>query len=335
MSQPYFSIGVTTFNRLELLVETLSSILAQTFPDFEILVGNDNTARTLTKEMLGLDDPRIRILNHPVNLGEIGNMNELLAQARGRYFTWLADDDLFAPNFLQAVHNAHHRFDPVPCVFSSYRSGESAVVSAPTLVEDQTECLSGGEFVGRYLRRELLAIGCYAVFDIARLRAFGGMERLGQGFSPYSDNLLVIRSGSFDCVCYINAPLLFFRTHPGSVSYSSTDVNAYITAQEDLCRLSVDVFRLPGLSGDFQRNLYELLSHWCMTFTFHALMRDGGDARGMLWKYLGVLIRHSRELTAAWRAKLALDGLRLLLLHWLLAARRGLRKILPVRRALQ
>ena len=40
---PFFSIGVTTYNRRELLKCTLDSIIKQKFSDFEVIVGNDYT----------------------------------------------------------------------------------------------------------------------------------------------------------------------------------------------------------------------------------------------------------------------------------------------------
>src|SRR5713226_4574644 len=120
MAAPLFSFGVTTYDRVDLLAETLSSILRQTFCDFEIIVGNDNPNRTLSAASLGIHDSRIRFVNHSRNLGELGNMNSLLGLARGRYFTWIADDDLYAPNFLHAVHAALNKFEFPPCVYTSY-----------------------------------------------------------------------------------------------------------------------------------------------------------------------------------------------------------------------
>src|SRR6266576_6222332 len=108
---PLFSIGVTTYNRVELLVETLNSITAQTFGDFEVIVANDNPNRTVTAESLGVSDPRIRFVNNPKNLGELDNMNSLLALSRGRYFTWIADDDLYASDFLERANDALQKFD--------------------------------------------------------------------------------------------------------------------------------------------------------------------------------------------------------------------------------
>lgn len=323
--QPYFSIGVTTFNRRELLIETLSSILAQSFADFEVIVGNDNTGQLLTREMLGIDDPRVRILNHAVNLGEIGNMNELLAQSRGRYFSWLADDDLYTPDFLQAVRDAHQRFGAVPCIFTGYAMGATSTLER-TAYDQRMEQMPGREFLRKYLDREIQALGCYGVFETRCLRDLGGMERLGLGFSPYSDNLLAIKAGALAHVCYIDAPLIFFRTHSESISYSSPDVTAYFTAQEDLCERALKVFRLPQLRDDLQHCLYQLLSHWCMTFMFHVIRRPQDAPPGRtLGAYMKFLLRTSRELDLRPRARLTFMALEFLLRHWLFVLRRRYR----------
>lgn len=319
--RPYFSIGVTTFKRRELLVETLSSILAQAFVDFEVIVGNDNTAEKLTQEMLGIDDGRVRILNHAENLGEIGNMNELLAQSHGHYFTWLADDDLYTPDFLQAVRDAHEQYGPVNCVFTNYESG-TACKRGKIAYADSIERIPGRDFLHIYLDRKIRAIGCYGVFEVEYLRAIGGMERLGSGFSPYSDNLLAIRAGALENLCYIDAPLIFFRTHPGSISFSSPDLDAYLTAQEDLCARALEVFKRPQLQKDIQRNLYQLLSYWCVTFMFHVLRRPEEHRSGYLWDYMKFLRRYSGAI-GAYRIRLAATTLRLLVSHWLFCLTRG------------
>ncbi|MBI3096102.1 MAG: glycosyltransferase family 2 protein [Rhodocyclales bacterium] len=315
---PYFSIGVTTFKRRELLTETLSSILAQTFTDFEVIVGNDNTAESLTQEILGIDDPRVRIVNHAVNLGEIANMNELLAQSRGRYFTWLADDDLYAPDFLQAVWDAHRDCGQVSAVFTGYASGEH-YDGRRVEYEGTFRQYRGRDFLGDYLARRIKVIGCYGIFEIQSLRSIGGMQQLGQGFSPYSDNLLAIGAGSLKCLCYIDAPLIFFRTHPQSISYSSPDLDAYLSAQDDLCARALEIFKIPQLQPDMQLNLYELLSHWCLTFAFSVLGRSRNRRSGYILDYLRFLGRYSVRLGGIHRIRLAALALHLSLRHWIIA----------------
>ena len=117
---PFFSIGVTTYNRGILLKECLASILDQTFTKFEVIVGNDYTSDKLSLDEFNLDDQRFKIVNHDENLGELNNMNWLLHAANGRYFTWLADDDAYYPNFLEYIHRTLITHEKLDCGFSNY-----------------------------------------------------------------------------------------------------------------------------------------------------------------------------------------------------------------------
>lgn len=307
---PFFSIGVTTYKRTELLKETLSSILRQTFTDYEVIVGNDYTQEAISGNRLGLADRRIRFVNHGQNLGEMRNMNFLLEVSRGRYFTWLADDDMYAPDFLLTVYATLVRFGYPPCVFSSYMMGATYSADRENGLVGEQRLLTGRQFLQQYLVRSLKTQGCYGVFEIQYLRRIGGMEQLGNGFSPYSDVLLAIRSGLLQKVVYIDAPLIFFRTHEESISHTSPDLDAYCSAHEDLCRKCVTIFGSEGLRDDFCSNLY-LLLRWCIG-DLAAVVRRSGSINGrqliaylifangymrflrgsiLYWKAVGLLIK--------------------------------------------
>ncbi|MGZ3687852.1 MAG: glycosyltransferase family 2 protein [Bdellovibrionota bacterium] len=290
------SIGVTTYRRPELLQECLRSILEQQFGDFEVLIGNDDVSGPLSLEQLGIRDPRVRLINRPKNLGELGNMNALLSEGRGENFTWLADDDLFCPGFLGGVSQALKSHPGLKCVFSSYASGEKYGEVAAEPIQASAEILKGREFLRRYLRLELKALGCYGVWDTEYLRSIGGMEKLGSGFSPYSDSLLVIRAGALPEVGYLAAPLIFFRTHPQSISNSSADIEAYMSAQRDFCERCLEVFRIPELNEDFDANLYQLLSHWCIEHFYSVLGRSRSLHLEVWGKYLRFVAGYARLL---------------------------------------
>ncbi len=301
---PFFSIGVTTYNRRELLKQALAAITEQTFSDFEVLVGNDYPQEHLSAKLVGIEDSRIRFVNHPRNLGETNNMNSLLGMARGRYFTWLADDDLYASDFLEAVHTALIRFDFPLCAFTSCLMGATYSVEKGDSPLGAPRLLTGRQFLREYLARSLQPIGCYGVFDIHYLRRIGGMEQLGNGYSPYSEVLLAIRCGLLEKVVYIDAPLVFFRTHEGSLSWTSPDVRVYRSSQEDLCRQSVMIFRSEGLREDFPWNLF-LLLRWCIRDFAYIVGRAGfisaREASGYLF-FLGRYIRLLSGSTLFWRA---------------------------------
>lgn len=289
--EPLFSIGVTTYRRTELLRETLGSIAEQPFEDLEVIVGNDYPREPLSRQALSISDPRIRIVNHPRTLGEIGNMQALLAEARGRYFTWLADDDLYAPNFLEAVLATLTRFDFPPCVYTSYASGDKPPPPRTVSYAGRDRSMSGSEFRRAYLERDLKLHGCYGVFDTEALRELGGMEKLGSGFSPYSDVLLGIRAGSLDRVVFVDAPLIFYRTHADSISLTSPDVEAYASAQRDLCAKSFTSLRREGSPYDSRVDMY-LLLRWCVGDFASVIRRAGAVSWRQVARYLGFLIRN-------------------------------------------
>lgn len=253
-----------------MLRECLSSILSQSFSDYEVIVGNDYVKEVLSSEAIGITDLRLRFVNHPACLGEIANMNALLDLSRGRYFTWLADDDMYAPEFLEAVHKARQLHPATKCVFTSYVHGLT-YDGKRVDYEGKAEHFTGREFLRKYLSRELKTQGCYGVYTREHILQIGGMQKLGNGFSPYSDVLLAIQAGLLDELVFINSPLVFFRTHPDSFSNASADIESYMTAQRDFVPKSVSMFRAEQLKDDFDRNM-ELLVRWFLK-DFCSVMR--------------------------------------------------------------
>lgn len=63
-------------------------------------------------------------------------------------------------------------------------------------------------------------------------------------------------------VIYINKPLYFYRAHEGSISLVNTDLDAYSSAQKELLRESVEIFRNLQIP-DFDYYL-KLLLKWCV-----------------------------------------------------------------------
>ncbi len=295
MSGPLFSIGVTTYDRLALLKQTLASVAGQRFTDFEAIVGNDCVAVPLSADTVGIDDARVRIVNHPENLGEARNMNALLSMARGRYFTWLADDDLYAAGFLEAAHTALTRLDWPRAVFTGFASGAEYVGDGERVAAPPIRRLTGREFIREYLARSLKTIGCYALFETAYLRAVGGIQQLGTGFSPYSDNLLALQCGLLDSVAYVDAPLVFFRTHAGAVSFVSPDLEAYASAQADLVARVLPILASADLRQDLDANLFMLLRWLVRDFTAVVRRAGGIDARRAI-AYLRFVERSARRL---------------------------------------
>jgi len=258
--KPFFSIGVTTYDRVSMLAETLSSILAQTFEDFEVIVGNDNPDRILSGEVLGINDPRVRFVNYPKNLGELGNMNSMLNMSRGKFFTWLADDDLYAQNFLEAVYSSLVKFNYPLCVSVLYKIIESnSSYDLTSNFNGKENLYSGRQFLRMYLSGKLKAIGPTNVYNTEYLKKIGGVEKLCEGpIALHSEYLLLLECGLLERIAHINIPLIFFRANEQSYQ-NLLELEDWKNAGENLFSLSIEIFKKPALRDDFQQNLFYVL----------------------------------------------------------------------------
>ncbi len=256
--QPFFSIGVTTYNRHDLLRQTLTSILAQTFADFEVIVGNDYQADILSGELFGISDPRIRFVNHPHNLQEVGNMNALLAMASGRYFTWIADDDLYELGFLRTAHDLLVETGFPPVFFSSYRVFRGTDAPQPEFISQSSVwVLTGREFLHRYFAGRLKIISPYGLFDTSKLRSVvGGVEELcASAVGLYGEYIFLVRCARFEKIIYSDAPLVLYRIHDGAWGCTNVELDKYHEAGQELVRRSGKVLRHPSLSSDLTKHL--------------------------------------------------------------------------------
>jgi glycosyltransferase involved in cell wall biosynthesis len=101
---PRVSLGLPVYNGERYLALAIESILAQTFGDFELIIG-DNASTDGTEQIcrrFAAADPRIRYVRHASNIGGSGNFNAVFHLSRAPYFRWAAHDDLLAPRNLEA-----------------------------------------------------------------------------------------------------------------------------------------------------------------------------------------------------------------------------------------
>jgi hypothetical protein len=80
-------------------------MLAQTAPDFRVLVSDDSSepdaARDVEAFVRSLNDPRVSYRYHSENLKEYGHGRFLFGQCSEKYFAILHDDDFWRPSFLE------------------------------------------------------------------------------------------------------------------------------------------------------------------------------------------------------------------------------------------
>ncbi len=85
------------------LPQSLDALLAQTYSDFELIISDNGSSDRTSEiaEQYQSVDPRVRYVRHDQNRGSTFNHNFVMEQARGEFFKWVSDDDLYAPELLQ------------------------------------------------------------------------------------------------------------------------------------------------------------------------------------------------------------------------------------------
>jgi len=101
MSVPRVSIVIPTYNRRLLLKETLDSVMAQSYTDFEVLVIDDGSDDGTREMVTGISDPRIRYDGQAHSGLPAAGRNRGIRISRGAWIAFLDSDDLWLPDKLE------------------------------------------------------------------------------------------------------------------------------------------------------------------------------------------------------------------------------------------
>ncbi|MEM9626355.1 MAG: glycosyltransferase family 2 protein [Pseudomonadota bacterium] len=210
-TSPEISIGMPVYNGDNYLERAITSVLAQTFENFELVIcDNDSSDGTRAIcERYASQDGRIRYIRHPENIGAAANFRSTFHESRGVFFKWAAHDDTFAPTYLEKTHAA-------------LKAAPDAVLShsITEIVDPEGQCLEvydpGAFETGlpqrkRRLAGRLKALRCIEVFGLMRRDALAETELLGPHVA-HDRTLLneLALKGRFLCV---DEPLFFNQDH--------------------------------------------------------------------------------------------------------------------------
>ncbi|MBD2778355.1 glycosyltransferase family 2 protein [Iningainema tapete] len=106
---PTFTIVIPAYNAAQYLPETLESVLAQTYENFEVLIINDGSTDNTVEivEQYSQKDSRVKLISQ-INQGVAIARNTGIAMAQGEFIAFLDSDDLWYPDKL-ATHLEHFK----------------------------------------------------------------------------------------------------------------------------------------------------------------------------------------------------------------------------------
>jgi teichuronic acid biosynthesis glycosyltransferase TuaG len=221
MHEPFISVVIPSYNAAKYLAETLESVRAQTFRNYEVIVVDDgSTDRTFDIAARFEGVRRLR----QANRGAAAARNAGIGAARGAYVAFLDADDLWLPKKLEKQVAYLEQNPKAAWIYSDARVFDSA--SGRTICRIGARIrLHEGEILRPLLLRSFIpsatpvvrrdALFAAGLFDEARER------RIGEDWS------LWMRIAERHPIRLIDEPLALIRAYQTSTSRAVDPLEAY------------------------------------------------------------------------------------------------------------
>lgn len=213
------SIVITTYKRRpDEIKRTVYSVLNQTYFNLEIIIVDDSPKEYEYREQvkdfcLSINDSRIIYIQHEKNMGACVARNTGLNHARGKYISFLDDDDEYLPERIEKMKMVIESNPDISLVYS-----DANIIKS----DGYKEKIAGSFFKGNkqyrgYVYDELMCGNFIGSTSLGMMRV-SSLKKIG-GFDP---NLVAsqdwdvwIRISKIGRVEFINDKLVNYFIHPG------------------------------------------------------------------------------------------------------------------------
>lgn len=231
MTEPLVSIITPAYNAAKFIGQTIDSVLAQTYTNWEMLIVDDGSIDN-TKEIVSVyieKDNRIKLFSHPgnKNMGVSAARNLAIENSKGDYIALLDSDDLWLPYKLEVQMEQFRENRSVGLVYSkaicidecNYFLTDTNKYNFPSSLFSGTagiceNILSNVEL----MLKDTLYMPCLTV--VFSRKVLGELRFKENLKYQIEDHFLFTLLAQRQPIFYYDAPLAYYRVHPQS--YSST-----------------------------------------------------------------------------------------------------------------
>ncbi|MBR7131196.1 MAG: glycosyltransferase [Lentisphaeria bacterium] len=213
--QPLVSVGVSAYNRKDLLRLCLASLLAQSYQNCEIIVVDDGSTDG-TNEMMAAEFPQIRYIRQE-NAGDAAAKNHAAREASGKYIVFNDSDDLFLPQAVEKLVAALPDDDDNAVSYGTYQTIDIAGNTLPT--KRKAAEFPSGRITGSLLRH-ILVNSTATLIPRKLFLDNGGFDSSLRVSHDYDFFLRISLASRFFAV---QEPVFLRRRHGGNLSAGSYD----------------------------------------------------------------------------------------------------------------
>ncbi|MCX5873490.1 MAG: glycosyltransferase, partial [Deltaproteobacteria bacterium] len=230
---PFVSVIIPTYNRLELLMATIESVRNQTFRDFEIIVVNDGSSDG-TAEWLQEQSDLIHV--DQTNSGIAASRNKGISVSNGEWLAFLDHDDIWALDKLQTQVDFVRANPDVGMVAAKHvRLGKKISTRGPM------KWIRGDLFVKVFSKSFIHTSSVVIRKEVLEL--IGGFPTKYRFADEFDVWLKIAKDYE---IAYVDKPLVFIRFYESNTSHNRVGVRSdtyeILMSNYDPDRIPRDIF---------------------------------------------------------------------------------------------
>jgi glycosyltransferase involved in cell wall biosynthesis len=129
------SILLPTYNGEKFILQSIDSILNQSFKHFELLIGFNGTTDNSKSLVNNYNDARIKIFDYGLEKGKAKTLNKLLSESKYKWIALQDDDDIWLDKKIEQQLNFINKFDVIGTLIK-YIDENSKIIGCPNLSTD-------------------------------------------------------------------------------------------------------------------------------------------------------------------------------------------------------
>ena len=159
-NSPFFSVVIPVYNKGPHIHRSISSVLNQTFQDFELILVNDASTDNSQEEIEKFKDKRISLYHREEpGPGGYAARNRGIEKAKGEWIAFLDADDEWYPNHLEKMHELAQKYPEVYFISCGWETQNNGMKKEnefyKTFKENETLNISVEEYLKAGIKRKL------------------------------------------------------------------------------------------------------------------------------------------------------------------------------------
>jgi glycosyltransferase involved in cell wall biosynthesis len=301
---PRITVIIPTYDRANLVGESIESVIRQTYSDFELIIVDDGSTDNTRDVVNSYKDPRIRYV-YQENRGVSAARNTGIKLTASQYIAFLDSDDLYVENALEITLNCLESHPDVgfsygQCYISRvggqvYRTRKSPFHNKSAVIDSLTQL------------REMLFICPITLSTLAvRRTCFDEVGGFNEDLFVAEDLHMFIRLAKRYSAFYIAEPLVTQRYHDNSLRHTTkpgSDRAYPLILQEVFEDSTIAPFisDIKGMTYSYYYSEWMMSSHWgnnmklarkylSMGVRYHPQVILSRRGVNILYKYLASLL---------------------------------------------